>query len=396
MKKILIVEDEVTIRAILIEMLEEAGYQAIAAPDGHTGIHLAQLHHPDLILCDILMPEPDGYTVLMTLRQHPATARLPFIFLTAMTDRADIRRGMISGADDYLIKPFTQEELLRSVETRLQRQTQTAPAQPSGGSLELSAGDRELAADLRQSLLNSELCLYYQSRIATCSGRIIGCEALIRWQHPRWGTIEPMHLITLAETTGLIFALDDWVLKIACRQMQRWQQRTGNPALQLSVNLSGYQFTRPNLCQWITQILKQTQLAPQSLELELTETTVVSNVEQAVLWFGELKALGIKIAIDDFGTGYASLGRLQAFPFDTLKIDRRFIQDLGNNPKNAAIVKAVIQMAHALKLNVVAEGVELAVERQFLWQHQCDQMQGYLFSSPLPALEFEQLLLADL
>jgi EAL domain-containing protein (putative c-di-GMP-specific phosphodiesterase class I) len=195
----------------------------------------------------------------------------------------------------------------------------------------------------------------------------------------------------MAEKTGFIVPLGEWVLKTACAQAKVWQDANFSP-LRIAVNLSGHQFNQPNLSGLVIDTLKETGLDPSYLELEITESALMCNPEGAIETLGELKAIGIQISIDDFGTGYSSLSYLRQFPFDTLKLDRSFVSEVTKDEKDAAITTAILQMARSLNLKIVAEGVETASQLAFLRSHQCDEIQGYLFSPPLSAQNFEELL----
>lgn len=574
MNKILVIEDEESIRDNILQLLEAQDFQALGAENGLKGVQLATEHVPDLIVCDVTMPQLDGYGVLAKLRANPVTANIPFIFLTALAERSHLRQGMELGADDYLTKPCSAAELLRAVTTRLEKHSamrshytrelkQKAEElndsiyydclthlphrlslrerfnqllgewgignqEPNShsplmipvlclgldqfnrindnlgyefGDLLLQAvaerittrvgnlhtvvrlnGDQfaiiptpvaqkkaaanfaqtlletfkqsfllqhrevfitpsiglalyprdsceidqllqcakkamvrtgqqggnnyefytaafnigaydslALETELRQALEHKEFQLHYQPQVCLQTGQIVGAEALIRWYHPQQGPISPAKFIPLAEETGLIVPLGDWVLKSAIEQAYAWH-KAGFRSLRVAVNLSGRQFNQLYMRQRLIELLADAGLAPQYLELELTESILVENAEVAVRRLNALKAIGIRIAIDDFGTGYSSLSYLQQFPFDVLKIDQCFVRDINKNTKNAAIATAIIQMAHQLHLQVIAEGVETEAELAVLKQHQCNEMQGYLFSRPLPAAEFEKLL----
>ncbi len=568
MNKILVIEDERSIRVILLKLLSAEGFEAIGAYNGSTGVQLAKQEQPDLIICDILMPDLDGYGVLKALQQDPITATIPFIFLTAKADRSDWRQGMKLGADDYLTKPFTRAELLEAIATRLQKQVslnqrhtielKQVEAQlnyllrhdyltnlpnrlllqerfnqlvtqasanflqipllslsleqldrinstlgPASGDLLLQAvterllscigtldtvaqlgtdqfaillatannkskvaqvaetlletfsspfrvgiheiflipkigialfgrdgcdldtlikhaiaaredakkpgkkpyqfyiasiGTRSqeallLELQLRQALERGELKVYYQPKVNLRTGDIEGAEALVRWYHPERGAVSPAEFIPLAEKTGFIVPLGEWVLRTACAQNQLWQA-AGFPPIRIAVNLSGHQFNQPHLSGLVVDILTETGLKPEYLELELTESTLMHNPEAAIATLRELKSLGIQVSIDDFGTGYSSLSYLKQFPFDILKIDRSFVCHLTEDAKNAAITTAILQMARSLNLKVVAEGVETEAELAFLSGQQCDQIQGYWFSPPLSAETFQELLSA--
>lgn len=576
MHKILVIEDEESIRNNLLELLEATDFQAFGAENGLKGVQLAIKHLPDLIVCDVTMPELDGYGVLTKLRANPVTANIPFIFLSALSERSHLRQGMELGADDYITKPCSSAELLRAIATRLEKHSAIAShyttdnkqtevrgfreppllydcltnlphrlslrerfdrlltewdisdletnsysplmvpvmclgldqfnrindnlgyefgdlllqavaerltthlsevhtitrlssdefaivptvvdqkkaaghfaqnllevfkeplhlknqevyitpsigialyprdssdiekllqqakkamvrAQQQGGNnyefytAAFSVGTYNslaLETELRHALDRQDFQLHYQPQVDLRTGKIVGAEALVRWCHPQQGQISPAKFIPLAEETGLIVPLGDWVLKTAIEQAYAWH-KIGFRSLRVAVNLSGRQFSQLDMRQRLVQLLADAGLAPQYLELELTESILVENAEMAVRRLNALKAIGIHIAIDDFGTGYSSLGYLQQFPFDILKIDQCFVRDINNNPKNAAIATAIIHMSHQLNLKVIAEGVETAAELAVLQQYHCDEMQGYLFSRPLPAADFEQLL----
>lgn len=578
MKKILVIEDDQSIRRILNKILTAEGFNVLEAATGPKGVQVAGQELPDLILCDIMLPVLDGYGILTQLRQDQLTAAIPFIFLTAKAERADLRMGMQLGADDYLTKPFTRQELLEAIATRFAKQeavrqhyttalqeatekldhllyydsltnlpnrlllrdrfdqvvqeleTEKSQLNPVNTNLctdfefpilclsldrfewlertlgpvgcdllikavadrlSLCAGTsntvarlnaaqfaiiltaenpRQMAADFAQNILNilslpliidtqdvfvtlsigiaiypengrdldhllqhsldamhhakneggnryqfyqaenfekssqslaiesslhyalerNEFLVYYQPKIDIKTNKIVGAEALIRWQHPTMGMISPAAFIPIAEESGLILPIGKWVLWTACQQMKQW--RDGGYPLKVAVNLSAQQFNQPDICEQVVEVLQANNLEPSCLELELTESILVQNPEAAIQILSELKGLGIEISVDDFGTGYSSLGYLKQFPFDTLKIDQIFVRNLTDDSKNAAITTALIQLAHNLKLTVIAEGVETEAELTFLRQHQCDKVQGYLFSPPVPPEVLEQKL----
>ncbi|WP_017720862.1 putative bifunctional diguanylate cyclase/phosphodiesterase [Kamptonema formosum] len=567
MPKILVIEDEALVRANILEILDSSGdFDALGAENGLVGVRLAREHRPDLIVCDIMMPELDGYGVLEALRADPATAAIPFIFLTAKADQGDLRFGMNLGADDYLTKPFRRTELLVAISTRLQKQTavanrysielkqaeerlnyllhydslthlpnlqllrnrlrelmakatrhqqslpvlsldldrfnrlnQTLGYEVGDGLLKavahrlgvcvalgdtvarlradqfaivLAGGEHSrdaaetcatilnafcepfllnghevfvtasigislyphdgsdtdtllqnadlalsharqlggnqyqfytpqmngivsrmlaLEASLRYALELGQFQVYYQPQVHLQSGEIVGAEALLRWQHPEWGFVSPAEFIPLAEQTGLILLIDHWVLETACAQIVAWN-RAGLPPVRIAVNLSGRQFQQPNFSERVLEILLGAGADSHYLELELTERIIIQTVQKNVEILKALKGHGIQIAVDDFGTGYSSLNYLKTFPFDIIKIDGCFVRHIDRDSKNAAITSAIIQMAHSLNLKVIAEGVETEAELAVLRQYGCDAMQGYLFSRPVPAAEFERML----
>ena len=569
MTQILVIEDDANVRTLILKLLHAEGFEVVGATDGAVGIQLAQAHEPDLIICDIMMPGCGGYEVLEQLRANPATAMIPFIFLSAKADRTDLRQGMELGADDYLTKPFKRAELLGAVAARLAKRasitqpyidemkraaqtlSQLAYRDPltnlpnrillhhqlqealrqaqrsqqsvavlhlnldrfklintnlgySNGDLLLQTvakrldrafgqqytlarlgGDEfsllitdassqqdvtrlaekvlELLAEpydidgyqaqlqtsigiarypedgstpdrllnkadtamrsakvsttgkyqfyaaemdallterqfmetrLNLALARLEFQLYYQPQVNLITRRIIGVEALLRWYCPELGTIAPGKFIPIAEETGLIIPIGQWVLKTACAQAKAWQTISQMP-IRMSVNLSACQFKQENLVETVARVLDETGLPADLLVLELTETSVMENVEATVVTLQQLKAMGIQISIDDFGTGYSSLNYLKRFPIDTLKIDRSFVQEIPTDANDAAISRAIIAMAQSLQLKVIAEGVETEEQFNFLRQSGCHAMQGYLFSRPIAAAELEKLLLAD-
>jgi diguanylate cyclase (GGDEF)-like protein len=248
-----------------------------------------------------------------------------------------------------------------------------------------------LESGLRRALEQEEFIVYYQPQISLHTGQIVGMEVLLRWQHPDLGLIPPMKFIPLAEDTGLIVQLGEWVLRTACIQNKAWQQ-AGFPPLCVSVNLSPRLFKQQNLVQLIDRILKETQLDPHYLDLELTEGTAMENAELAIATLRELKKMGVRLSMDDFGTGYSSLSYLKRFPIDRLKIDRSFVLNITVNPDDAVIAMLIINMAHNLNLKVIAEGVETEEQLSFLRLHHCDEIQGFIFSRPVPAEVFTRLL----
>lgn len=255
------------------------------------------------------------------------------------------------------------------------------------------SNDLALETDLRYALEREELQLYYQPKVNIETGKIVGAEALLRWHHPERGFVSPCQFIPLAEETGLIEPIGEWVLKTACQHIYNLH-KTRLWWLGVAVNLSGCQFRKWDLRQQLIQITSNAGIDTKFIDLELTESILIENVPAAIQRLNTLKALGIKIAIDDFGTGYSSLNYLRHFPFDILKIDQCFVRDLDKNVKNQAITKALISMAHQLNLKVIAEGVETERELATLQEYQCDEIQGYLFSRPLPISEFIQLVLS--
>ena len=248
-----------------------------------------------------------------------------------------------------------------------------------------------LEADLRHAIDHQELCLYYQPQVELVSGRLVGLEALVRWRHPRRGTISPGEFIPLAEESGLVVRLGDWVLREACRQIRQWTD-AGLAPDQTAVNVSAVQLNRGRLVDSVKEALEETDVAPERLELEITESCVMVDRDQSFKSLAELKALGVRLSIDDFGTGYSSLVYLQQLEVHKLKVDISFVRDMMTNHGNASIVKAIIALGHSLGLEIIAEGVEDPDQARYLRALQCDVIQGYLVGRPLPVDETTRFL----
>src|SRR3990170_3631564 len=249
-----------------------------------------------------------------------------------------------------------------------------------------------LETDLRGALAAGELELFYQPKVDVVAGTVAGVEALIRWRSPKRGLVVPAEFNPIAEETGLIIPIGEWVLQQACRQARAWQDR-GLNGLTVAVNISAVQWQQSNLVDIVANALQESGLDPSSLELELTETVVMQNAAETIVMFDRIDAMGVRLSIDDFGTGYSSLAYLKRFPLSSLKIDRAFINDLTIDADDALITKAMINLSHDLNLSVVAEGVETEAQLSFLRAHGCDVLQGYYFSKPLDASQCEQFMM---
>jgi diguanylate cyclase (GGDEF)-like protein/PAS domain S-box-containing protein len=279
------------------------------------------------------------------------------------------------------------EEVLRDADTAMYRAKMLGKARHEVFDKTMHARAMNLLqmeSDLRRAIERKEFVLHYQPIVALESGTISGFEALIRWQHPERGFVPPSDFIPIAEETGLIIHIGQWVLREACRQIHEWQELYPQyPPLQISVNLSGKQFNTSNLIDQIRQVLRETNVEPHSLKLEITESMVMENFETAIEMLNQLRTLGIELSIDDFGTGYSSLSYLHRFPISTLKIDRSFVSRMSDNNENAEIVRTILMLARSLKMDVVAEGVETKDQLTQLAMLECEYGQGYYFSKPL-------------
>ena len=286
------------------------------------------------------------------------------------------------------------EDLLREADTALHQAKSLGRARHEVFDTAMHAHVSErlqLESDLRRALDRDEFELYYQPIVSLLDGAITGSESLLRWRHPERGLIEPEEFVAVAEETGLILPLGEWVLQTACEQTRKWQDEVGRQ-VQVAVNCSARQFQYQNLPELVKRVLGDTKLDPESLELEITESVAMKNVDFSIATLNALSAMGVQISIDDFGTGYSSLGYLERFPINTLKIDRSFVTDIISLSEGTAITSAIIAMAHSLKLKVIAEGVETAEQLAFLKSRECDEIQGHVFSTAVSTAEFGQLL----
>jgi len=246
---------------------------------------------------------------------------------------------------------------------------------------------------LRRAIERKEFLLHYQQRVDLRTGAIVGAEALVRWVHPEWGLVRPARFIPLAEETGLIVHIGEFVLREACRQVRAWLDAGLKPGV-VSVNLSARQFRQEGLVRLVSRVLEETGVDPSHLEMELTESTVMHNVEAAVATLQGLKSLGISLSVDDFGTGYSSLAYLKNLPIDKLKIDRSFVRDIGtrDGSEDGVLAQAIISLGHNLHLHVVAEGVETDAQVRFLRRHKCDEVQGFFYGEPVEPAAHAKLL----
>lgn len=341
----------------------------------------------------------DEFTLLLQLNKISDTTRVAKRIHEVLTPpfQLDGRELHVTTSIGISIFPLDADDadtLLKNADTALYRSKEQGRNnhQLFNSTMNASAVERfELETALRQALDRREFVLHYQPIAHTGSGEISIVEALVRWLRPDGVLVPPDVFIPLAEETGLIAPIGEWVLHTACVQAKQWEARCGRP-IHIAVNLSARQFNQQNLLQLIQQTLQETGLEPGSLTLEITENTALQNLEVTAATLKRLTELGVRVAIDDFGTGYSSLSLLKRLPLHTLKIDRSFVRNLTSDPGDAAIVSAVIAMAHSLRLEVVAEGVEALEQVQFLREQECDALQGYLISHPVPAQEFAHLL----
>jgi diguanylate cyclase (GGDEF)-like protein len=334
----------------------------------------------------------DEFTVLLEdVRGPEEAAMVASRVLEAMAEPLQLQHHEISvtasiGIALYPRDDVVAEHLLKSADTAMYRAKELGRNRYAFFAPEMNErveSQMLIEAALRRALKNREFVLHFQPRVSAASGRATGAEALLRWRHPEWGVVEPARFVPLLEETGMVVPVGAWVLSEACRHAKAWQD-AGLPPMRVSVNLSSRQFRSETLFDSVTEALRASRLQPELLELELTESLLVENVEHAMGVMGKLKAIGTAISIDDFGTGYSSLGYLKRFPIDSLKIDKSFVRDIATSPKDAAIVKAISALARSLGIGLIAEGVEEVWQAEYLRGQQCTEMQGFLFSHPLP------------
>ena len=399
---LLIVDDEPQVRKLLETLLQHEGYQTLTAGSGEEALQLVAQQPPDLILLDIMMPGMDGYEVASQLKGDEATAGIPIIMLSALSEPSARVNGLEAGAEEFISKPVERVELWLRVRNLLRLKTRgdwvshsrELAQRPSGMNVhDLARQDLESA--LRQAVKHQEFTLHYQPKVEVASGRLCALEALLHWERPDYGAVSPAVFVPILESLGLIVPVGRWVIEQVCRQIAEWQQGPIGP-VEVSVNVSGHQLIEGDLIADIARLLKQHQVEPHWLEVELTEGSLMENTQHTIASLQRLHTMGVKISIDDFGTGYSSLAYLRRFPIDTLKIDIAFIREVTSNPQDAAITRTIIELAHSLNLRVVAEGVETQAQLAFLKEAGCDQIQGYLFSRPLPVETLERLLLERL
>lgn len=396
--KILIVEDEILAAENIAKHLRKQGYEVSGiVPSGEEAIAKSTDLRPNLVLMDIsLQGAIDGIAAATQIGNQ---LQIPVVYMTAYADNTTLERAKSTNPYGYLVKPFKPNDLRVSIEIALQKyRTEVLKNQYFTDRLEnsqtelrqykrLSEEHRIIETDLYLALLHQEFSLYYQPRVNLRTDRIVSAEALIRWHHPQYGTVLPANFIAIAEATGLIEPIGEWVLRTACQQLQLLH-KANLRNLSMSVNLSGSQLKLPHLYSQFARILQDTQIDPRLIEVELTETALIEDIELMVRQLHALKSLGINVAIDDFGTGYSSMLLLHHFPFDILKLDRCFVKNIDSSPKDITIANAIISLAHKLDMKVVAEGVETNAERDCLRQLECDEIQGYLISPPVPTSQF--------
>ena len=381
---LLIVDDEAAIRNVLHDFLSQT-YDCEAVDSAEKALARLAEERFDLIVSDITMERMSGLEMVPHIRDlAPKTI---IVMISGQQTIEYAIDAMRAGVFDYIVKPFD----LRKVDAVVRRALghhRLLHGKPRYGN---ALG--EVVNNLRRAIDNEEFVVHYQPQVDIASREILGAEALVRWQHPQLGLLAPTDFVPLAEETGLIAAIGEWVLRTACAQIRTWHDE-GLAPLSLAVNVSPRQFQDEGFAQTVMKILTDTGFDPRYLELELTETSIMHDAEFAVKILNRLRQLGVRIAIDDFGTGYSSLGYLKRLPIDRVKFDQSFIRGAAIDPDDAALVMAIMTLAHNLQLRVIAEGIESEEQVTFLRLLRCHEGQGYLFSRPVPAEVFRTFLTA--
>ncbi|RTY80499.1 putative bifunctional diguanylate cyclase/phosphodiesterase [Pseudomonas veronii] len=369
------------------EMLKQVSQSLVATVRASDSVFRYGSDQFVLILNDIKHPQQTQYI---------AEKLLGAISTTHYVAGHDLSVTASLGISIYPNDSFSAVELIKNAETAMHTSKAHGPNDFSFFVNEMNLraqAQQSLESAIRQGLQRNEFILHYQPKLDLSSGRIVGAEALIRWHQPDHGWIYPSAFIPVAEDSGLIVPLSQWVLRQACEQAQAWRA-AGLPAVCISVNISAIDFRQRNFVANLAAILQRTGLMPSLLELEITESVLMQNVEDTLVTLQDIKALGVRLSIDDFGTGYSSLSYLRRFPIDVLKIDQSFVRGLGENSQDAQLISAIISLGKSLDLDIIAEGVETLEQLAFLRAHRCEEGQGFLFSKAVAAAEFAQLMQA--
>ncbi|SDR41434.1 diguanylate cyclase (GGDEF) domain-containing protein [Pseudomonas grimontii] len=367
------------------EVLQQVSQSLVAAVRESDSVFRYGSDEFVILLNDVLHPQQT---------QHIAQKILQAISATRHVAGHDLSVTASLGISIYPNDSSTAVELIKHAETAMHTTKERSPDDFSFYTEDMNLRaqhQQNLESAIRQALEHNEFALHYQPKLDLKTGRILGAEALIRWFQPRSGWVHPADFIPVAEDSGLIVPLTQWVLRHACEQAQAWRTM-GLAPLRISVNISAIDFRQREFVDNLAAILKQTGLPPNQLELEITESVLMQNVDETVDILNRIKAMGVRLALDDFGTGYSSLSYLRRFPIDVLKIDQSFVRGLHENSQDAQLISAIIGMGKSLELNIIAEGVETVEQLNFLRSQQCEEGQGFLFSKAIPAKDFAQLL----
>jgi EAL domain-containing protein (putative c-di-GMP-specific phosphodiesterase class I)/AmiR/NasT family two-component response regulator len=374
--KLLIIDDDAQMRDLLRDFLSRS-YDCVTANSAEDALALTATESFDLILSDIMMARMNGLEMIPQILNLAPQAAVVMISGQRNIDFAI--QSMRAGAFDFITKPFDLSE----VDVVIRRALDNAKRRNHGAN---TIEERSIKR-LRAAIDNNEFVVHYQPQLNIASRTMVGAEALVRWQDPEFGLLPPANFISLAEKTELIVPLGRWVLQTACAQARKWQQ-AGLAGFRVAINVSPKQLKEDELREHLCELLEENDLDPGCLDLELTETSIMQDPDSAIEILNGIRELGVKIAIDDFGTGYSSLGYLKDLPIDSVKLDRSFVQGATSDPDHAALVMAIIVLAHNLRFKVIAEGIETEDQLKFLRLLKCDEGQGYLLGRPAPAEQF--------
>lgn len=380
--RLLIVDDDEEIRSILVEFLSRF-YECVALDSAEAALAALATQSFEVIMSDIALPQMTGIEMVRQIIQQAPDSVI--VMISGQLTIEGAIQAMRAGAFDYITKPFELSEVAdvtrRAVEHRRR-------IEKAGSETASDTSSRELLAAIE----NDEFVTYFQPQVEIQTRRVVGVEALLRWKHPQSGLLAPADFIPLAEKTGAIIPLGQAALRAACVQARRWYD-LGLHNLRVAVNVSPQQLRQADFPTRVAQMLQELDLPAQYLEAEVTESSFMHDPDCSVHTLNKLREMGMRIAIDDFGTGYSSLSYLKRLPIDSVKLDASFVKEATTDPDDAALVMAIITLAHNLRLKVIAEGIETEEQLQFLRLLRCDEGQGYLFGQPLPAEQITTSLL---
>jgi EAL domain-containing protein (putative c-di-GMP-specific phosphodiesterase class I) len=363
--RVVIIDDHEMILESLVRLLRDERRIVVVgtALDATQGIELARREKPDIVVLDYRLPDMDAASAIEILREENSEVKV--ITLSGSEQPGALFASMRAGSSAWVNKTRAVQELRDTI-------------------LRVAAGFVVTSDELDALPSLDELVLHFQPIVALESGRIVGFEALVRWQHPNRGLLHPESFLSIAETTGFIIELDQWVWEHAASQLRLWQEQYSLP-LYMSVNLSARDLSVPNLLASISEIVERTSVSPTDLIFEITESVLLDDSEATIEFLAGLKKLGARLSLDDFGTAFSSLSYVRRFPFDQLKLDISFTSELPDSPRSMLLVEEICHLASTMKMNVVAEGIERRVQYDALRNIGCDYGQGYLFSPALPA-----------
>jgi len=397
---LLLVDDEENILRSLERVFEDDGYLILTATSGEDALNLLSQHPVQVIVSDQRMPKMSGSEFFTQVKKmYPETVRM---ILSGYADFNAVRDAINEGFiykflnkpwDDDLLRQQVQEAFMINAQQKEKEQQLIRLinyAKLTGLNTSNTSTLLISEEEIQQALENKQFVIYYQPIVAADTGQIKAAEALLRWQHPNHGLVMPDQFIPFCEETRLILPIGAWMLRSACQQLKSWHE-LGYSELCIAINVSSCQLDHYDLLALVREVLAETKIPPSCLELEITETLVMSDIEANIIVLQTLQDLGVKLSLDDFGTGYSSLSYLKSLPIDILKIDKSFIKDITTKKNSIEIVNAIIALAKSLGLSIIAEGVEKQEQLAILQEKHCDLIQGYLFSKPIPEQEFLQL-----